>query len=314
LAADFPAAPQYRLALAGSHVNLGLVLRDLGEPRAARRAFEQARALLGKLAADFPAVPKYRLELADSHNNLGIVLRDLGEPGAARQAYQRALALGEQLAADFPTVPGYAVDLGGSYSNIGILLVGEAQPGEAVTYFDKAIRTLEAARRRTGKDVKAQLSLRNAHGGRAQALTVLQKHAEAVKDWDRALALGQGPLPSHFRLQRATNLVQLDQHARATAEVEEILQTTKLNANDTYDAACVFALVSAKTREPGLTEQYATRAVALLREAAAKGFRDMAHMQKDTDLDALRQRQDFQQFLRELKGKAPPQKRTAPSP
>jgi hypothetical protein len=54
--------------------------------------------------------------------------------------------------------------------------------------------------------------------------------------------------------------------------------------------------------------------VVLLREAAEKGFRDVAHMRRDTDLDALRRRADFQQFLRELQGKAPPPKRTAPSP
>src|SRR5205807_709957 len=121
---------------------------------------------------------------------------------------------------------------------------------EALHYFDKAIRTLEGARKHSGREVTGQEFLRNTHWFRAQALSVLQKPAEAVQDWDRALALEQGPLRSLIRLGRAANLVQLGQHARAAAEVEDILQATKLNAGATYDAACVFALAAAKAKEP----------------------------------------------------------------
>jgi serine/threonine-protein kinase len=313
LAADFPAVPQYRQELAHSHMNLGVLLRDLGERGAARQALEQVLRLQEQLAADFPAVPRYRQDLAKTHNNLGNVLRELGEREAARQAYQKALTFQERLVAGFPTVPGYRVDLGGSYCNFGILLAVEGQPGKALNYLDKAVSTLEKDQR-TGPGVTAQGFLRNSHVSRAKVLTALRRHAEAVQDWDRALALNQGPLRNQLRLGRAANLAQLGQHARATAEVEDILTTTKLNGSATYDVACVFALAAAKAKEPVLTEQYAARAVALLRDAAAKGFRDVAHMQQDTDLDALRQRQDFQEFLRELKGKAPPQQRTAPSP
>jgi hypothetical protein len=35
----------------------------------------------------------------------------------------------------------------------------------------------------------------------------------------------------------------------------------------------------------------------------AKGFKDGAHMKKDTDLDPLRQRPDFQELLRQLEAK-----------
>jgi hypothetical protein len=144
---------------------------------------------------------------------------------------------------------------------------------------------------------------------RARALSVLHKPAEAAQDWDRALALALGPLRSLIRLQRAASLAQLGQHAQATAEVEDILKTTKLNAPGTYDAACVFALAAARAGESGLTDRYGVRAVALLREAAARGFRDMAHVHKDTDLDALRQQDDFRQLLSELKGQPPPRSR-----
>ena len=41
----------------------------------------------------------------------------------------------------------------------------------------------------------------------------------------------------------------------------------------------------------------------LLREAVSKGYQDVAHMKKDTDLDPLHPRQDFQKLLTELEGK-----------
>jgi len=47
---------------------------------------------------------------------------------------------------------------------------------------------------------------------------------------------------------------------------------------------------------------YGDEAMKLLRNAVAKGFKDAARMQKDSDLDPLRQRSDFQQLLQELLG------------
>ena len=45
---------------------------------------------------------------------------------------------------------------------------------------------------------------------------------------------------------------------------------------------------------------YADQAMAMLRAAVAKGYKDAAHMKKDKDLDALREREDFKQLLAEL--------------
>jgi hypothetical protein len=37
-----------------------------------------------------------------------------------------------------------------------------------------------------------------------------------------------------------------------------------------------------------------------LKQAIAMGYKDVAHLKKDTDLDALRQRDDFKALLKEL--------------
>jgi hypothetical protein len=48
---------------------------------------------------------------------------------------------------------------------------------------------------------------------------------------------------------------------------------------------------------------YTDAAMKLLRDAVSKGYKDVAHMKKDTDLDPLRQRDHFQKLVAELQGK-----------
>jgi hypothetical protein len=48
---------------------------------------------------------------------------------------------------------------------------------------------------------------------------------------------------------------------------------------------------------------YCDAAMKLLREAAGKGYKDVARLKKDTDLDPLRQRDDFRTLVAELEGK-----------
>jgi len=44
----------------------------------------------------------------------------------------------------------------------------------------------------------------------------------------------------------------------------------------------------------------ANRAVALLQQAVAKGYKDAEHVKKDTDLKALRERDDFKKLVAKL--------------
>jgi hypothetical protein len=50
-------------------------------------------------------------------------------------------------------------------------------------------------------------------------------------------------------------------------------------------------------RRLGRSRALADRAVAQLRRAVAGGFRNVAHMRADTDLDALRSRDDFRLLM-----------------
>ena len=56
--------------------------------------------------------------------------------------------------------------------------------------------------------------------------------------------------------------------------------------------------------DPQKAEEHAAQAVALLRKAqSAAGWDNVAHANKDHDLDPLRDREDFRQLLQELEEK-----------
>jgi tetratricopeptide (TPR) repeat protein len=216
------------------------------------------------------------------------------------------LAERERLAAEHPLVSSYAVALGGSYGNFGKLLSERGQPAEALDWYTKAITTLDHALSKLGADVDGREFLRNSHWDRAEALAKLGRHTEAFRDWDRALALDDGSAGDEIRAGRAKTLVQAGEVPRATADAEELLKADSLNGDALYEIACLFSLTIAKAKEPAQAERYANRAMTVLRQAVAKGYTDIGHMKKDSDLDPLRKRDDFQKLLRELEAKKSP--------
>jgi hypothetical protein len=68
--------------------------------------------------------------------------------------------------------------------------------------------------------------------------------------------------------------------------------------NRLYQAAVLHALAAGSWEdEDGLSAKCTARAVALLRQAAQAGFKDVNRLIEDPDLVMLHHRQDFMQFL-----------------
>jgi tetratricopeptide (TPR) repeat protein len=302
LTAEYPAVSQYRLELAGSHNSLGaLLLAGLSRQAEAETAFRQALAILDKLAAEHTSVPQRRLELGRSHNDLGFLLAGLGKRAEAEAAYRQALAIRGKLAADYPAVPQYRIELGGSQCNFGHLLRESNKPEEALPWYARAIATLQEVLRQVKVDVMAQQFLRNAHAERAMALDDMKRHADAALHWDKAIELSPEIQRAGIRLYRAFRRVRAGQVDAAIQEAEALAKNA--DASTLYDAACVLALAAARRDEAGgslAKDECAQRAMALLRQAIAKGYKDAEHMKKDDDLKALRGREDFKKLMAEL--------------
>jgi hypothetical protein len=106
-----------------------------------------------------------------------------------------------------------------------------------------------------------------------------------------------------IRTERAASQLKAGDHAQATRVADEVASAEEVTSDALYNAACIFSLASGKVKNAQQEELYAGRAMELLRQAVLKGFHDLAHMKKDTDLDPLRKRQDFQKLIAELEAK-----------
>ena len=129
---------------------------------------------------------------------------------------------------------------------------------------------------------------------------MLARYKEAAADWNRAIALDEGPMRPAFRLKRAMSLAHLPgRHGEAAAEALVLTATPKTPPPALYDAACVCALAGAAAKRGSEeAERHADQAILLLRRAVQQGWHEMDHLEKDPDLASLRGRKDFQDLVR----------------
>jgi hypothetical protein len=213
----------------------------------------------------------------------------------AETAYRDGLALLKQLAADFPNQPDMRNALADTLVNLASLRIQRRDFRAAKAYLDEARPHHEAA------------------------LTANPRHPDYRPDYYICLL---SLIQAHAGL--------LDQ-AAAVQAAEQLRDLGWDPPTDTYNAACALALcipivasdpkqeVSTeagldKAKRQAAVQFYGDAAMKMLQTAVAKGWKDAAHMKKDTDLDPLRTREDFQTLLRELEGEAPATPELVPPP
>jgi serine/threonine-protein kinase len=270
LTADYPTSPTYASNLAYAYVGLGILQAEMGQGKEAETAYRSAQPILAKLAGNFPAVPEYRSELAFAYANLGALLTDDGRLEEAEAALRQALPIRAKLAADSPTVAENQNELAGTLVNLARVANARNGYAKAVQLLEEVRPHHEAALKANPGDPSHRSYLRNNLSVLAEALAKQGNHAAAASAAERLGSLGVSP------------------------------------AADRYNAACALALcVPAAVKDATLTEagrrdlasSYGGRAVALLREAFANGFKDVSQMLKDPDLAALRSHPDYAALL-----------------
>jgi eukaryotic-like serine/threonine-protein kinase len=304
LVRDFPTNPSYRQELGSGYHSLYLVLLNLGRIEPAEKAAQSAISIRERLAHDFPAVLNYRRQLAGSENSLGVLYYGTGRLDAAETAYRKAIAAQEKLVAEFPNVSELRPELGGSYCNMGHFFRTKRQFQSALDFYDKAIHILMPVLAQARHSTLARRFLTNTYQGRAEALLEMKRSQEAIKDWDRAISFADDAAAGPLRMERASALVRSGDAAKGLAEVDAIVAVAEVSPEVLYDAACVYAVAANTKIAPLKAESHAARALALLRRAQAAGYfrylQRIAWAHKDPDLNALRSRADFKEWLRKL--------------
>jgi hypothetical protein len=210
-----------------------------------------------------------------SHNNRGNLLRDTGRMMEAEPDYTEALRIQKRLAADFPNQPDLRNGLAGTCVNLALL---HGQQGD----WTAAKRLLLEGRPHHLAALKANprhptyrqfyrnylVALTAAHAG-------LLEQGDAVRTAESLRELGWGAPTAAYDAACGLSLC-----------VPIVAKHGKLNDKQRKEAA----------------QFYGDAAMRLLREAVSKGYKDAPNMRKDTDLNPLRQREDFQKLMAELEG------------
>jgi serine/threonine protein kinase len=301
LATEFQQVPEYATELARSYFNLGVILFEVGRRPDAESSYRRAAALHEKLAAEIPDNPQHRHDLADDLNNLGVMVSERGAFKEAEEVYRRAVELGEKLVSE-NRHPDVQINLAASYHNLGNAVREQGRAADSLAFYDNAIARLDPIVAKNQQFDDARSFLHNACWDRANALGQLGKHAEALKDWQRALELDDGTYKANI------------QAFKLTAEMEEKIKAAEKSAAGAsaslrFEAAQVYARAlgaAVKATDQSLQKQYADRALALLQQVKDAGYFRAADriepLKKHPDFEPLRQDARFLDFLKGLDG------------
>ncbi len=92
------------------------------------------------------------------------------------------------------------------------------------------------------------------------------------------------------------------QHEKAAERAAVLQRTAGKNVRVLFQAACGYALCSAAAgQETAPGKEYRAKALGVLREMIAAGYRDRAELERDPDLDPIRDDAAFREVLAGLK-------------
>jgi len=274
LVADYPTRPDFRLQLARSLNNFGSMLKNREHAAEAEKLHLEAVTITKQLIAEYPTPPEFRQELANSHNNLGTVYRVVDRLPESEAAQLEALMIKRQLSAEFPTHPDFHQSLAGSYLNLANVCNQREDYAAAKNYLEQALPHHRAALKINPRHPDYRVNYRNSLRTLASTNAWLNDQAGALLVAQAIQSLGWEPGTDAYSA------------ARSLSQCIPIAEKIK-----TLDTA----------QRQEAAKFYADQSMALLRDAVAKGWKNIAQTQKDPDLDGLRQRDDFQQLLKELK-------------
>jgi serine/threonine protein kinase len=305
--------------LAFGHHYLVPELAKLGRWDEARQHSRRAIALRQELADRNPSEPRYRSDLALSISNLANIQLYENRLDEALQTAQKAETIEQALVREYPWDPPQRRTLALSIGTQGIILGRLGRKTESLARFREASQIMHkvSVENPSDIDLQGQAARRFAQYAQMlvdenylepaeQALARAQEHAEVVAKENPRDSTSLSTVSSIHR-NRGKILSKKGKPAEALSELREAVKIEERLAPEwnmmRYDLACSLSLCSAMAARIGAraeADDYAQRALLELRRAWEHGWKEIRQMERDPDLDALRSRSDFQQFLRSL--------------
>jgi eukaryotic-like serine/threonine-protein kinase len=291
----------YKVKLGPDHVdtlrsmgNLATSYSSVGREADALKLREETLALRqAKLGPDHPSTLISMSALGDSYESLG-------RHADALKIRQETLALRKaKLGPDHPDTLFSMNNLAESYAALG-------RDAEALKLREE---TFPLRRAKLGADHPDTLITM---AELAESLVAANRIHEATPMVDECLRRAAGKNVDASVLFTAYNArLRIYEKAKDAAGCRQTAESwEKLNRTDPdslYSAACFRSITAsvlrAADKSPGANrpaDEEADRAMAGLKQAITAGFKDVAHLKKDKDLDALRARDDFKKLMAEL--------------
>ena len=297
------------------------LLQETGKLATAETALEAARAIYQKLADAYPADSDVQSCLARTYNQIGALLVNTGRLSEAPSAFETGLAIHRKLAEANPTIPDYRSQMADSHL-IARLGVGQARPHARGAGFPRQERrTLRRAGRR-GAGLRG--APEHAGPGPHPVRQPLADRRPADRG-SRETPAGRGdpgragPGTARLGLHRSALANCLRGVGRAEAAAgrpAEALRGVRAGQRDRpvpgrhVPGQPLQPGVQPRPHGPGLgtgsRDELARRAVEALRRALADGYSTFELVRGDHDLDALRDRRDFRDYLLDLAFPAEP--------
>src|SRR5262249_40689103 len=142
-------------------------------------------------------------------------------------------------------------------------------PKGALALYDQAMELLLEVQRREPGHSEIAAALTFASVGRADVHNRLERFADALKDWHRAVLYETRPQRDRWRSFRAYTLARLGEHRKAADEADDLLNRPSLSADDRFTLACTYAAVSGSGTG---SEKFAARALDVLGKLHATGY------------------------------------------
>jgi hypothetical protein len=229
----------------------------------------------------------------------------MNDSKAALRAYNKSLQIDQALAKNHPKNVVLQSDLVISYYKLGKLHQRLLDPEQALKLYHRGLshwrrlHTADRLKERTKYERWTKLFESN--------IATCKSVLAALADPNYALAQ-PGDLARSLLLLRCQVLARRARHVEAAATAAKIRELAGKDGATLYDAARAYAFCAAgvgagkrldqfTTQEKARQDGYARRAVQVLEEAVKNGYRNLANIKKDQDLNPLRSREDFKKLL-----------------
>jgi eukaryotic-like serine/threonine-protein kinase len=245
--------------------------------------------------------------------SIGDCYRILHNYGKAREFYDQAVANLEPLVRNHHDQAIAIIDLSNTYGNRGTLEKSEGKLPAALIWYDKSTVLLEALLKEKGRNVWAENSLAVGHFNKAETFTLLGRHEEALKEWDKTLPYDRPQDRDETRIKRAGTLARLGRIDEAVKDALGLVGKQTAKGATFYDAACIFALASASVaKDPAITPEkrdkqskdYTRQALEFLIKARTLGYfksgDKRTKLAENKDFDAIRSSPEFKTLLVEI--------------